>query len=33
MKMAIAQDVKQECSELMMKIELNVSQIVLKITL
>ena len=33
MKMAIARDVKQECLELMMEIELNVSQIVLKITL
>ncbi len=33
MKMAIARDVKQEYLELMMEIELNVSQIVLKITL
>jgi uncharacterized membrane protein YfcA len=33
MKMAIALFVNQECSELMMKMEFNVSQIVLKITL
>jgi ABC-type transport system involved in cytochrome c biogenesis permease component len=32
-KMAIALFVNQECSELMMKMEFNVSQIVLKITL